>query len=426
MKSTNRDSESILGTLAMRESHFRSGTRLSVLEALIYKCIPVDLKPTDNNSDPALQCLTRSLWSAAKVAVPIIKRIHEVKLKHMASIELAKQVCIGVSHMNNTEITDFFGDGEMLYRATSRGIREFLKICLRFFPELTRLSPGHKRLTAHAVRFRQERILGLFLQVSSTNQLSLVLGPTEKESAHMMYAAISYEARKYSPSFDAVTDVAGAAFQIQRELQWYKAVQSWVLPNVRNGFSDGQSCWNAFVEKHKDLLESGEKWVKNTSNSCMLVSTLIATVLFTNIFIVPEENGDRNDVPLLLGQDSVQILAISNALGLFSFVTAILLFLAILTSRYEAQDFLYSLPKKIIMGLSLLFLSLAFMLVAFAATLTMALDKLDKRLDWALIPVTLLASVPVALFVVLQLPLLFQMVKSTYGPSIFRPESIWE
>ncbi|KAK3438691.1 hypothetical protein EUGRSUZ_C03352 [Eucalyptus grandis] len=341
----------------------------------------------------------------------------------MASIEMAKQVCIAVSHMNNTEITDFFGEGEMLYGATSRGIREFLKICLWFFPELTRLSPGHKRLTAHAVRFRQERILGLFLQVSSTNQLSLVLGPTGEESSDMMYEAISYEARKYSPTFDAVTDVAGAAFQIQRELQWYKAVEGWVVPSTRNCYFEGKACWNAFVEKHKDLLESGEKWVKDTSNSCMLVSTLIATVLFAAAFTMPGGNDDKTGVPLLLGQDSFQIFAISDALGLFSSVTAILLFLAILTSRYEAQDFLYSLPKKIIMGLSLLFLSLAFMLVAFAATLTMVLGK---RLEWALIPATLLASVPMALFVVLQLPLLFQMVKSTYGPSIFRPESIWE
>lgn len=354
-----------------------------------------------------------------------------MKLKYMASVELAEQVCIAVSHMNNTEITDFFEEGQMLYQATFRGNRDFLKRCISFFPELTRLTPRNMRLTAHAVGFRQERILRLFLQVSSTNQLSLVLGPTEQESKHMMHAAVSYEARKYSPSFEAVTNVAGAAFQIQRELQWYKAVESLVLPNVRDRYFpnvrdhyfDGESCWNAFVEKHKDLLESGEKWVKDTSNSCMLVSTLIATILVAAAFTVPGRNGNKNGAPLLLGQDSFLIFAISDALGLLSSVTTILPFLAILTSRYEAQDFLYSLPMKIITFLCLLFLSLAFMLVAFAATLTIVLDE---RLEWALIPITVLASIPVALLVVKELPLLYQMVKFTFGPSIFCPESLWE
>ncbi|KAL3747117.1 hypothetical protein ACJRO7_015970 [Eucalyptus globulus] len=426
MTTTKRDSISILGTLARRESHFRSGTRLSVLEALIYKCIPVELnyEPMDRNLDPVHQCLTRSLWNAAKITAPIIKRIHEVKLRHVASVELTKQVCTAISHMNTVEITDFFQESDILHQAAAMGMRDFLKLCIQCFPELIRLWLDHKRLTTHAVRFRQERILGLFLQVTSTNELSLVPGPTKQESDHMMYVAAESAVVRYYPSFDAVTNVAGAAFQIQRELQWYKAVESWIVPSVRDSFFGEKTCWNIFVEKHKGLLESGEKWVKDTSNSCMLVSTLIATVLFAAAFTVPGGNDDKTGVPLLLGKDSFLVFAISDVLGLFSSVMAILLFLAILTSRYEPQDFLEALPKKIIMGLSLLFLSLAFMLVAFVATFTIVLDK--KLVEWALIPITLLASIPVALFMVLQLPLLYQMVKSTYGPSIFRPENIWE
>ncbi|KAI6668727.1 hypothetical protein NL676_007219 [Syzygium grande] len=322
-----QNNRSILGALSRMESHFPSGTRLTIMEALIYKCIPMDLnyKPTNENSDPALQYLTKSLWNAAKIVVPIIKRMHKVKMRHVAAVELAEQVCIAIS-------------------------------------------PA-----------------------------------------------------AYKPHLHAGASVPGAAFQLQRELQWFKAVESWLLPAVRTEYHDDKRYWNIFVEKHKTLLENAEKWVKDTANSCMLVSTLIATVLFAAAFTVPGGNDNITGVPLLLGEDSFLVFAISDALGLFSSVTAILLFLAILTSRYEAQDFLESLPKKIIMGLSLLFLSLAFMLVAFAATLAIVLHK---RVEWVLIPITLLASVPVALFAILQLPLLFQMVRSTYGPSIFHPESI--
>ncbi|XP_030469841.1 uncharacterized protein LOC115688215 isoform X2 [Syzygium oleosum] len=403
MKNTNYANPSILHVLAVMPNQFPSGTRLSVLEALIYKCIPVDLnyKPTDKNSDP----------------FPIIKRVHEVKLRHLSAAELAKQVCIAISYMNTTEIAQFIEEG-LLFQATSRGIREMVKLCIKFFPELIWISPHGRSLMAHAVKFRQERTLGLFLKVSSTSELSIVPAPTWEESNDVMSIAA-----KYNPKFDAVTKVAGAAFQMQRELQWFKAVEKWIEPFVRIVTFDSKSYWDIFVEQHNELLEKGEKWVKDTANSCMLVSTLIATILFAAAFTVPGGNNGNTGVPLLLGEDSLLVFAISDALGLFFSVTAILLFLAILTSRYEPQDFLESLPKKIIMGLCFLFLSLAFMLVAFAATLTIVLGK---RLEWVLIPVTLLTCLPVALFVALQLPLLYQMVKSTYGPSIFRAEDIWK
>ncbi|XP_048133982.1 uncharacterized protein LOC115731069 [Rhodamnia argentea] len=428
MRSTTHNI-SILDMLARMESHFPSGTRLSVLEALIYKCIPVDLnyEPTDKSSDPALQCLTRSIWNAAKIVVPIIKRTHEVTLGHMVTIELAKQVCIAISRRRTTEITNFLVQGDTLGEATARGITEIMKQCIQFFPELIWMSPDDNRLAKHiliAVHHRQERIVRLFFKESSTNQLSFVRAPLQL-SATIMAAATQhqYAAAEYYSSFNVVTNVVGAAFQMQRELQWYKGVESRSTRYLALGYFRGKTFWVRFVEQHQDLLKSGGKWMKDTANSCMLVSTLIATVLFALAFTVPGGNDDKTGVPLLLGQDSVLVFAISDALGLFSSVMAILLFLAILTSRYEAQDFLYLLPKKIIMGLCFLFLSLAFMLVAFTATLTIVLDK---RMEWVLIPITLLASFPVALFVGLQLPLLLQMVKSTYGPSIFRPEGIWD
>ncbi|KAI6680019.1 hypothetical protein NL676_033900 [Syzygium grande] len=427
MKGPKETDKTILGVLARMESHFLSGTRLSVWEALIYKCIPVEVKykPADENSKkmqmsmyPVLQCLATSLWNAAKIVVPTIKRIHEVKMRHVAAIELAKQVCNEISSKRTTEITQFFRDRDLLGQAAIKGISELVKLSIQFFPELIWISHCHTTLMRLAVENRHERTLGLFLKVSSTNKLSLVPAPTPDESLDVMIAAA-----KYNPNSSTVTNVSGAAFQMQRELQWFKAVESWVTPDLRTARHKGRTFWKTFVDEHEKLLETAKEWVENTANSCMLVSTLIATILFAAAFTVPGSNNGNTGVPLLLGEDSLLVFAISDALGLFSSVMAILLFLAILTSRYEPQDFLDSLPKKIIMGLLFLFLSLAFMLVAFASTLIIVLDK---RLEWVFIPITLVTSLPMALFVVLQLPLLFQMAKSTYGPSIFRSEGTWK
>lgn len=417
----------ILGVLARMQSHYLSGTRLNVWEALIYKCIPVDLtyKPTEQNStimqtstNPAFQCLATSLWSAAKILVPMIERIHEMKLRHMAAIELATKVCIKLSSEKTTVITQFFRNDDVLGQAALKGISELVKLCIQSFPELIWISPFGTRFMTLAVANRRERILRLFLKVSSTNTLSLVPAPTPDESLKMITAATIYK-----PNSSSVTNISGAAFQLQRELQWFKAVESWITPHLRTAKCNGKTFWQAFVDEHEKLLQAGKKWVQDTANSCMLVSTLIATVLFAAAFTTPGSNNGETGLPLLLGQDSFLVFAISDALGLLSSVMAIMLFLAILTSRCEPQDFLDSLPKKIITGLLLLFLSLAFMLLAFASTLIIVLDK---RLEWVIIPIALLTSLPVALFVVLQLPLLFQMVKSTFIPSIFYSEGTWK
>ncbi|KAF8035894.1 hypothetical protein BT93_C1805 [Corymbia citriodora subsp. variegata] len=412
------EDKSILGMLASSPSHFRSGTRLSVLEALIYKCIPVDINSTPIDANlRALQYLTRPLWNAAKIVVPLIKRIHDEKLRHEAAVKLVKKVCIALSEKNHTEITQFFLDGDLLGVATLNGISELVKLSIQHFPEVIWIKPYKKTLMTLAVQRRHDRILRLFLKESSTNGLSLVPPPTGDEPQIMMQVASNFY-----PNFDYLANVSGATFQMQRELQWFKAVESWVAPELRIAKfgEDNKTLWEIFVADHKKLLEDGQKWVKDTSDKCMLVSTLIATVLFAAAFAVPETNNDSKIVRL---EGFVLVFAIFDGLGLFFSVAATLLFLAILTSPTEPLDFLDSLPKKIIMGLFSLFLSLVFMLVAFAATLTLVLDKTMERV---LIPIILLTSFPLTIFVVLQFPLLFQMIKSTYGPSIFRSEGIWK
>ena len=54
-----------------------------------------------------------------------------------------------------------------------------------------------------------------------------------------------------------------------------------VLPSfqkVRN--SDNLTPWDLFTKEHENLRREGEKWMKDTANYCMLVATLITTVVF--------------------------------------------------------------------------------------------------------------------------------------------------
>lgn len=185
---------------------------------------------------------------------------------------------------------------------------------------------------------------------------------------------------------------------------------------------DGKTAWQLFRSEHKGLLEQGERWMKDTSNSCMLVATLIATVVFTAALTVPGGNNQDKGIPIFLQDKAFIVFAVSDALALFSSITSLFMFLSILTSCYAEEDFLKPLPNKLILGLASLFFSIATTMIAFSAALTLVLRE---RLKWVSIPIALLASFPIALFAVLQFPLLVQMIRSTYGRGICYHQNLW-
>ena len=171
-----------------------------------------------------------------------------------------------------------------------------------------------------------------------------------------------------------------------------------------------------FTEEHKELAKEGEKWLKNTASSCMLVSTLITTVMFAAIFTVPGGNNNNNGYPIFMHTTSFKVFALSDALALFSSVISALMFLSMLTSRYAQEDFLVSLPKRLCVGITTLFFSIITMLIAYGATFFIVLGH---QLAWIVIPTALAACIPAILFAFLQFPLLVDTISCTYGAGIF-------
>ncbi|RVW59674.1 hypothetical protein CK203_101049 [Vitis vinifera] len=117
---------------------------------------------------------------------------------------------------------------------------------------------------------------------------------------------------------------------------------------------------------HKNLMKDGEKWMRGTAAQSMLVATLIATVVFAAAFTVPGGSNQDTGIPILLRKKSFMIFAVSDAIALFSSSTSILVFLSILTSRYAEDDFLESLPSRLMFGLITLFVSIISMMIYFA------------------------------------------------------------
>ncbi|KAL9448564.1 hypothetical protein AB3S75_015945 [Citrus x aurantiifolia] len=141
----------------------------------------------------------------------------------------------------------------------------------------------------------------------------------------------------------------------------------------------------------------------NERNGFILLSlaALVITVVLAAAFTVPG-GSDSGGIPNLLLKLAFTIFAISDTLTLFSSITSVLMFSGILTSRYAEEDFLVSLPRKLIIGLTTLFFSIASMMVAFGATVFISLYH---KWNLVFIPIALVGFVPVTLFALLQFPL---------------------
>ena len=159
--------------------------------------------------------------------------------------------------------------------------------------------------------------------------------------------------------------------------------------------------------------------MKDTANYCMLVTTLITTVVFAAAFTVPAGSNQETSTPILLKSIWFRVFFIFDAIALLSSSTSILVFLSILTSRFTQMDFLMSLPSKLVWGLTALFISIVGMVVAFSATCFLVFKS---EMPWLPIGIIALAFVPIIEFVLLHYQLWVDIMRSTYWSRfLFKP-----
>ncbi|XP_068636204.1 ankyrin repeat-containing protein ITN1-like, partial [Aristolochia californica] len=208
--------------------------------------------------------------------------------------------------------------------------------------------------------------------------------------------------------------IPGAALQMQWEIKWFKFVKSSMQPHFFMRLNNkGRTAKEIFTETHRELVKEGGEWLNNTSKSCSVVAALIASVAFAAAVTVP--GGVRKDegTPLLEGRLGFDMFAISSLAALCLSVTSLMTFLAILTSRHVARDFEWSLPQKLMIGLTSLFFSIAAILLSFCACHYFILRNHLKQQAFSMYAVSCL---PVIIFAFAQFPLYFDLVKAILTP----------
>ncbi|KAK9072463.1 hypothetical protein SSX86_008897 [Deinandra increscens subsp. villosa] len=343
---------------------------------------------------------------------PSIKKIHDIKVNNHLSNLLVDRICKTVIEQVDHNIA-WKILGSAMRTAAKYGIHELIEKCILTYPGIIwlRIAGGFYLFIA-AIEQRQERVYNLIYQMSSSKVWTTVEQGEKNENALHIAAKLAPPQRR--------NVVTGAALQMQRELQWFQEVENLVQPSYKEALNvNGETPRMVFTESHKELLAEGREWMKDTASSCTVVAALIVTMAFAAAFTVPGGNQDNGN-PLFLNYHVFMLFIVSDAVALFSSATSVLMFLGILTSRYAEADFLYALPKRLTIGLLSLFMSLAATMIAFSSALALVLKD---KVTWIAAPLIIATSIPVCLFGLLQFPLLVELVKSTYGKSIFHQQN---
>lgn len=109
---------------------------------------------------------------------------------------------------------------------------------------------------------------------------------------------------------------------------------------------DGKTPRELFTESHKDLVDKGEKWMKETATSCTVVGALIVTIVFAAAITGPGGNDDCSGLPTFLNEKIFMLFIVCDAFSVLSSSTSALMFLGILTSCYAVEDSLSPYPKR--------------------------------------------------------------------------------
>ncbi|CAA2973248.1 Ankyrin repeat [Olea europaea subsp. europaea] len=205
-----------------------------------------------------------SFWERFIYSQPRLKHVYGRKLVHKQCFELIEFVCKQAVLLDNEQTLYFFLDGGILHVATVRGVVEIVEATLNYVSDLLWYKYSNHTLLQVAIKHRREKLFNLLIDETARNTfLASGLDNDSNNTLHM--------AAKLAPS-PQLNAVMGPAFQMQRELQWFKEVEKMVNDKYKWQMnSQGKTPRELFTETHKDLLEMSEQWMKDTSNSCMVI-----------------------------------------------------------------------------------------------------------------------------------------------------------
>ncbi|KAA0038902.1 Death-associated protein kinase 1 [Cucumis melo var. makuwa] len=283
--------------------------------------------------------------------------------------------------------------------AAKYGVVEMVSRLFQHFPlAISESDKDKKNVVLLAAEYRQPDVYEFLLKKKT--QIETLFRAVDKNGDSALHLAARLQTHKS-------WRITGVALQMQWEAKWYQYVRDSVHPNFFVQYNnDGMLAKNIFHDTHQELAKAGAEWLFATSKSCSVLATLVVTVAYASATTVPGGNGDKGTSPLEK-EMAFFIFTVASPIALCLSTTSLIMFLAILTSRFNEEQFSSNLPGKLLMGFSSIFLSIVAMLVSFCAG---HYFLLSPRLHNVAVVIYLATSLPVALFfIIVELPLYFDL-----------------
>ncbi|KAJ9553511.1 hypothetical protein OSB04_017556 [Centaurea solstitialis] len=330
----------------------------------------------------------------------------------------------------------------ILFVATEMGNTLFVIELLRAYPGLTWITNDDNRTIFHVAAMHRRLALVQICFFATVLKFMLVTFRSRtvtKSIFNILYEmgkrknTISIERDGYGntmlhligmTSKKMRDETFGASLLLQRELLWFKEVEEMMLPSYREIKNrKGETAYQIFLEQNKDVISQAVNWMRD----CMVVTTLIVTVTFAVAFTIPggyyqETKGhdQKAGIPIFVRKPSFLVFVIADAISFSSASTSLVMFLSLLITRHSQRDFIHAFPRKLMIGLITLFISVAAMMVTFSASF-FVLDH--QELKWVPITIAVLVSIPALTFSVFQFHLLLDMIASMfYSRYLFNPK----
>ncbi|XP_028068462.1 ankyrin repeat-containing protein ITN1-like [Camellia sinensis] len=420
----DEDGLTALQLLACNPSAFENGSK-SYLKRLIKSCVSTEEASTTEEGE---SCFKVPLWeairgknqkyqSAVRLAKFLIERdtsweatetvlstgiskTHKYGVASISSIQsVGKEHETETSHVTNKPNTA----ETALFLATKSGILEIVEEILNMYPQAVEHIDDEGRSILHvAIKYRQIHIFDFVEKMEiPMRRLIRKIDNDGNSILHMI-------GRKPNDHFDE--DMRSPAMILQEDLLLFERVKKISTIHFTRHFNKkGQTADTVFAENNIEHRTEAKEWLKRTSENCSIVAVLISTVAFAAAYTVPGGPNESTGYPLLLDQPFFVIFALTDVLSLTFALTSVITFLSILTSSFRLSDFKQSLPQKLMLGITLLILSVSMMMLAFAATVILLIRN---KQQWTRIALYSVAFFPVSIFALTYLPLYTQLMKS--------------
>ncbi|KAH8506413.1 hypothetical protein H0E87_013292 [Populus deltoides] len=286
------------------------------------------------------------------------------KLMHKQALDLIQYLWEQVVLLDDSTISCQIGKPwPLIFTAAERGNLDLLTILIRLYPELIfKVDQNTYSIFHIAILNRHEDILKMIYQIGSIKNVMTIY--KDREGNNMLHLAA-----KVLESPSRLNVIPGAALQLQRELLWFEVT--------------------------------------------------ILSLSIKKIHLIVGGNIQDKGTPVFLDKTAFKFFVISDAISLVTSAISLITFLSIRTSRYAEQNFLWSLPNRLIIGLTTLFIPIGAMMGAFVAAFYLVFNDTLHQYS---IPIVVVASLPVIFFIWQHYRLFLDMIHSTYtSRSLFKP-----